>query len=171
MVELRLAEEKDLDALEAYRNEFQLHHETIHGSAGLDVIENLDTWLAKNRRNRFAVSVEEGFVSAKTFLAYDGTELVGMIDIRESLNDFLMHAGGHIGYSVRPSKRRQGYALDMLDKALRYCASIGLERVLITCEDQNTASQKTIEHYQHELENIIQYEDIKLRRYWLKTKQ
>ena len=70
--------------------------------------------------------------------------LVGMLQVRHCFNDYLEKYAGHIGYSVRPSERRQGYAKRMLAMALPFCWEMGLDRVLISCLDGNLASERTI---------------------------
>lgn len=70
--------------------------------------------------------------------------LVGMIHIRHRLNDYLLDFGGHIGYSIRKSKRRQGYATEMLALALIECIKLNIKKVLITCDKNNIGSAKTI---------------------------
>lgn len=67
-----------------------------------------------------------------------------MIQVRHYFNKFLSESGGLIGYSVRPSERGKGYAKEMLNVTLPFCASIGLERILVTCFDDNIASERTI---------------------------
>ena len=71
--------------------------------------------------------------------------MVGFLAVRHGLNDFLLEQGGHIGYSVRPSARGRGHASRALGLGLDHAAALGLDRVLLTCEPGNVASQRTIE--------------------------
>ena len=77
-------------------------------------------------------TLPEGMVLATQFLCIRKSDnrLVGMIQVRHYLNDFLRTFGGHIGYSVRPSERRKGYASWMLKNVQPYCKSLGLSEIL-----------------------------------------
>ena len=109
-------------------------------------------------------------VPAFTYLAVlqQTGELIGMIDIRHRLNEGLLKFGGHIGYSVRPSRRRQGYAVEMLRLGLEECRKLGIDRVLLTCDKTNIGSAKTIQHNGGVLENEIETPDRITQRYWIK---
>lgn len=72
-------------------------------------------------------------------------EVVGFVSLRHELNDWLLDQGGHIGYAIRPSRRRRGYASAALGMALDQARSRGLTRVLVVCEEDNIASRRTIE--------------------------
>ena len=87
--------------------------------------------------------------------------------IRHELIDFLRLFGGHIGYGIGPSERRHGYAKIQLALALPIARSIGIKKVLITCNDTNTGSAKTIESAGGVLENKVLEEGILTRRYWV----
>lgn len=67
-----------------------------------------------------------------------------MLQVRYYLNDYLEKYAGHIGYSIRPSERRKGYAKQMLKMALSFCREIEIKKVLITCKVGNIGSEKTI---------------------------
>jgi len=82
-------------------------------------------------------------------------KLVGVINIRHTLNEYLYNYGGHIGYSVRKIERRKGYAKEMLKIALEECTKLEIEKVLITCDADNIASAKTIKSSGGILENEV----------------
>lgn len=91
------------------------------------------------------IGLPKGYVECSTFwLVNKSNKILGVIDIRHRLNDYLLFRGGHIGYGIRPSERRKGYAYEMLSLALKQCEIIGLQKVLITCLKSNIGSTKTI---------------------------
>ena len=128
-------------------------------------------WLDHVIRYTSRATLPEGRVLATQFLALRESDggLVGMIQVRHYFNEYLEKYAGHIGYSVRPSERRRGYAKEMLRQTLPFCKRIGLDRVLISCEPGNEGSRRTIlanggvyESTVHEPE-----ENIDLERYWI----
>jgi predicted acetyltransferase len=86
-----------------------------------------------------------GIVPATFLWWVDGETYIGRLSIRHSLTQWLLDYGGHIGYVVRPSARRQGHARAMLAAALPVAASLGIDPVLVTCDDTNVASRRVIE--------------------------
>ena len=108
-----------------------------------------------------------------TFLfAFAGTTIVGRVSIRHALNPYLERFGGHIGYVVVPEYRRQGYATAILRQSLQIAhQKLGLTRVLVTCDDDNVGSIKTIEKNGGVFESIVipPDGDKPKRRYWIAT--
>jgi predicted acetyltransferase len=107
-----------------------------------------------------------------TFLfAFAGTRIVGRVSIRHSLNPYLERFGGHIGYVVVPEYRRQGYATAILGQSLQIARELGLTRVLVTCDDDNVGSIKTIEKNGGVFESVVSDPDgdTTKRRYWINT--
>ncbi len=107
-----------------------------------------------------------GIVPHTTWWWVDGEDYVGRISVRHRLTDFLRDVGGHVGYYVRPSRRRRGHATAMLRAVLPYAADLGLERVLVTCDDTNEGSRRVIEAAGGVLED---QQGVKLR-FWLPTR-
>jgi predicted acetyltransferase len=106
----------------------------------------------------------------ETFLVSEiDSEIVGRISIRHELNQYLLNFGGHIGYMVRPGFRMNGYASEMLRRALLVSKDIGLNQVLITCNDDNIGSIQVIEKHGGVLENKVDEEGRLLRRYWIRN--
>ncbi len=95
--------------------------------------------------------------------------IVGRVSIRHVLNDFLELYGGHIGFGVVPSQRNHGYASEMLKQAISEANSLGISKILITCDEGNIASTRVIEKNGGIFENtVIRTEtDIPKRRYWV----
>ena len=151
-----------------YKAAFLAAGDSMDGTGGLDKAESFEAWFADWHKKLREETVPAGLVPATTYLAVDehGT-LVGMIDIRHRLNDWLMQHGGHIGYSVAPAHRRKGYAKEMLRLALLECPALGIQKALVTCYDNNIASAKTIEANGGVLENKVDDDGSLLRRYWI----
>jgi predicted acetyltransferase len=155
-----------------YKREFSENAEIIHGGAGLDVYGSFEEWLSALNDNSDPATLRPNRVLASTFFAKDVKvgKIVGIIDIRQTLNDYLLEFGGHIGYSVRKSERQKGYAKEMLGLALEKCKNWGILHVLITCDKDNPASAKTIIAHDGVLENEVIHDGILLQRYWIDLK-
>lgn len=166
---LRRPTEKDEEQVLAYRQAFLDRGDSLDGTANLRDAATYGGWLSALRDNEFPDTVRPGLVDATTFLAVRGSDghLVGMIDIRHRLNAYLEQFGGHIGYSVQPSERRKGYASEMLRLALEWCHDYGMERVLVTCDSENTASERTILSNGGVLENKVPEGEGQTCRYWI----
>lgn len=143
---LRQPEASDREQVMAYREEFLAIDSRMDGTCALDQYDDFDAWLANVRAYSAPETTPAGKVPATQYLALDENEhLVGMVNLRHCLNDYLLEFGGHIGYSVRPADRKNGYAIQMLRLALDEAKALGLDRVRIACDRYNIASAKTIQ--------------------------
>jgi predicted acetyltransferase len=161
-----------IDLLNSYKQEFFDNNEmVINGSASIDEYLSIEQWLllidSMKDRNNLA---KPEWVEMSQFVLIDKEKelIIGMINIRHYLNEYLSKFGGHVGYSVRPSQRNKGYAKVMLELAKQYLQEKGLKKILLTCDDTNIASIKTIESCGGLLENKIDKNNSLIRRYWIK---
>ena len=129
----------------AFKQEFIDNGETtINGSELLDQMDSYDEWLKSVTDNTSSDTVNPSWVVTDTFFAFDDNDrIVGIIDLRHDLNDFLKDFGNS-GYSVRPSDRRKGYATRMLGLILKRAGEAGLSRLQLSVERSNEPSIKTI---------------------------
>ena len=155
--------------IQDYKNEFIVNNEIIHGAANMTDL-SIAEWVQFAENTKYKETVTPGFVTAHTFFALYNNKIVGIINARHELNDYLLNFGGHIGYSVRKSERRKGYAKAMLSYTVDFLFSLGLNKVLITCDKNNIPSKRTIESCGGILENEIIEESRITLRYWIYKK-
>lgn len=163
------SEEHEQQAIE-YINEFKEYNSDCHGTGGLDEgVDNYFEWLEKSRNESQGINLEENRVPGSTFFAIreEDNKIVGTINIRHTLNDCLSREGGHIGYGVRPTERKKGYATEMLRLGLEESRKLGLDKILLTCAKENIGSAKVILNNNGIFENEIQCEEGLTQRYWI----
>ena len=138
----------------------------IHGSGGLIKFDDYESWL--ERIIAAQTVAPPGFVTGATYLGVVAGKIVGMISIRYELNEVLLHNGGNIGYGVRPSERRKGYATQMLAMALEKCRERSIDRALVTCDKDNIGSSRTLQKNGGVLEDErVDEEGTVFQRYWI----
>lgn len=128
-----------------FRQEFFDNNEmVINGSELFDKTESYEEWIKSIADNTDAETVNPNWVVTDTFFAIDEEDtIVGIIDLRHTLNDFLKDLG-NCGYSVRPSERRKGYATEMLRQLLNVARNVRLDEIHLSVERENEPSIKTI---------------------------
>ncbi len=155
-----------------YRQEFLDAGDSMDGTGALRRTEDPYEFIRTSIEREDPKNVPADRVPATQFLFIRKSDdrLLGMLQVRHCFNDYLEKYAGHIGYSVRPSERRRGYAKKMLKAALPFCREIGLDKVLITCIDGNVGSEKTILFNGgiYELTVHEPNENVDLKRFWIK---
>ena len=139
--------ERQTDALK-YLKEYVESGSEINGMCGLNDYEDYDEWLQYINDLHLGRNLPKNYVPSSEYflIRKEDDKIVGMINIRHGLNDFLKRYGyGHIGYSIRPDERRKGYATIQLRLALEKCKEIGIKRVHLGCVKENIGSRRTIE--------------------------
>ncbi|MGO4538763.1 GNAT family N-acetyltransferase [Paenibacillus sp. 2TAB19] len=133
------------DAYMAYYMEWQLSGEDAVPwvvSKDPSDFDGMLKWYEERERGE---NLPEGWVPDSTYwLVGEQGLLLGVVNIRHALTPFLLERGGHIGYGIRPSERRKGYAGELLRLSLIEAKHLGINRVLVVCDESNTASAKTI---------------------------
>lgn len=144
------------------------HGSGLHPDDKVDDQAGFSAWVDRllNEANT-AIPPAEGRVHADYWWIVDNDAYLGAITLRHALNDFLLRAGGHIGYGLRPSARGRGLAAWALGSILPRARELRLSRVLLTCDDDNIASARTIERTGGMLEDVRQTELGLTRRYWI----
>ena len=157
------------DEIIKYKEESLAESPIINGSAGLDRFSSIEIWFEELKKRSCEDTVPKGLVPSSTYLAVREKDnyIVGMIDIRHYLNEYLTQVGGNIGYGVRKTERNKGYAKQMLKLALEKCKELKIKRVLITCDEDNIASEKVILSANAKLEDIRNVDGENKKRFWI----
>jgi predicted acetyltransferase len=170
-LELRLPrEDEEQEFLHAHKATTpEVPHFLHYYEEGMNFVRYLEV-LAEQARGE---NLPPNHVPSTFLFAFDGSRIIGRVSIRHELNEFLLRVGGHIGYVVVPEFRRQGYATAILHRSLKIAHDeLGIGRVLVTCDDDNVGSIRTIEKNGGVLENVLTSPDLQKpkRRYWIEAR-
>lgn len=156
---------KCLDELELDPDKRRIHFEESFD----EIRNNFEQYVVRELERAEGKNLPEGYVPSATYWLVDNDEFVGRVNIRHRLNDHLLKIGGHIGYYIRPSQRKKGYGRKILELALPKAKELGINRVLVTCDEDNPGSKKIIEEnggvYENKMVNMVG-RPLKLR-YWI----
>lgn len=158
--------EQIIDMLKEWK-EYNDTHDTNHSPWVIfkNGFDDFDYYLSNLETNE----PKDGLVPDSTFFCIDEQRniIVGAVNIRHYLNDYLLLHGGHIGDGIRPSERRKGYATQMIGLALKECKKLGIKKVLMVCDKGNIGSVKSIIKNGGILENELNENGKIEQRYWI----
>lgn len=160
------------EEISSYREEMLLAGSSMDGTGALRRMQNPYEWLKYNALMERLETVPKDKVSATQYILTDTDtgRIYGMLQVRHELNEYLRNFAGHIGYSVRPTERRKGYAVKMLKLALKKCKEeFHMNRVMISCLVENEASRRTILSCGGVFEEKVfeHVENVWLEKYWI----
>ncbi len=164
---LRLEDEKRyLSYLSEWKNDEEItpHSNVMMGLSYKDYLDILE------KREKGLYQPETRVPDITYVLIDEQGDIYGSLNLRLKLNEHLLNYDGHIGYGIAPSKRSQGYAKLILKLGLDICKKRGFEKVLVTCDEENIASEKVILSQGGILENIVWKNDGYIKRYWINIK-
>jgi len=157
-------------AVKEYKNEEDTLTTRRYRNLSLQDLEsNFDAFVEQERSHALGRNLPENYVPQTELWLVDSGEYIGHVGIRHTLTDRLLQVGGHIGYGIRPSKRREGYGTKILELALPKMRELGIERILVTCDVTNTASRRIIEKNGGVLENQVHNPEtgVDKLRFWI----
>jgi predicted acetyltransferase len=169
-VPLRLRPFRPEDEPEALAAHDELRDDDFTFLLGWDPAMSWPAYLQRQERHRRGLDLTPPWVPSSFLAAADDGGLVGRISLRHELSDYLLEMGGHIGYAVRPAHRRRGHGSEILRQGLVIARSLGIDDVLVTCDEGNTGSMAIIEGLGGELEDVRADPDggAPKRRYWIR---
>src|SRR3989339_17640 len=97
-----------------------------------DLDKNFDKFVTKLLNEELGIGLKDGYIPASTLWLIDNDEFIGKVSIRHTLTEKLLQEGGHIGYEIRPSKRKMGYGTKILALAVKSAKNLGIEKILVT---------------------------------------
>lgn len=158
----------------AFRREIEESNDEdrFAGCGGLEKCASVEEWCERCKLWSSEETCPEGKVPSEVFMAVRRSDrrIVGIIDLRHHIDHPILGVwGGHIGYTVRPSERRKGYAKEMLRQDIEKAHELGIERVMVTCDADNPASERTIIACGGVYEKSVEVDGTSIKRFWIMT--
>lgn len=164
MIEFRRLTINDKVAFEEYMREWNNPEEIVPTATNYSRYSSFEDMIEKLDMRESG----QDWVKNTTFFYFIDGVIIGAANIRHKLTKDLLNTGGHIGYGVARSYRGQGYATKILQESLAFARSIGIEKALITCDEDNIASSRVIiKNGGLEDKPYLQSDGIKSRRFWI----
>ncbi len=140
------------------------------GCGNLEKCLSAKEWIDTVNLHKTAETCPKDKVPSMIYIAVHETDnqIVGIIDLRYHINTPVLSTwGGHMGYCVRPDERKKGYAKEMVRQNLQNCRALNIKKVMITCDANNLASEKTILANGGVFEKNIEVDGCIIKRYWI----
>lgn len=113
----------------------------VNGCYGRD-FDDYKEWLIKSVNAAKGIGLEEWMVPQTVYWLFVNDLPVGYGKLRCILTEKLKEEGGHCGYAIRPSERKKGYGKLLLEMLVIKAKEQGVDKLLLTVRNHNTASIK-----------------------------
>lgn len=142
--------ERKAEALE-YLEEHKKYNSDIKGTGEMYKCINgisYEEWLARLKKMKdanYAKSINRCPSETFFLIRSEDNRIIGMINIRYNLNETMLKFGGHIGYGIRPTERRNGYnKINLYLGLIKAKEDFKLDKVMLDCSIDNLGSDNTI---------------------------
>ena len=169
-MKLELLNEKHLKSIQDYKDEMIKTGSSFDGCGGLEKFDDIYVWYKQQKDHEDPNKCPQGHAPDWKYLCVDGDEVIGFLSYRHPIEGIpiLEEYGGHVGYSVKPSRRKQGVASWQLSELIKIIKEEGeLRRIMITCDPDNIGSKKTIMNNGGVYQDTHIWENTKVERYWI----
>lgn len=152
---------------ELYDNHVTYFRPTNPNSIDDDWFSRTKSWYDKKEQG-----LVEGQPVSFHYWAIEDGKFIGEFQLRTEFPQKVMKDIGSIGYAVRVSEQGKGYGTEILRLGLLLAKEHGMDKVLLTINEENTASIHVCEKLGGELKDTIKaYNEAEghhlLRRYWI----
>lgn len=148
----------------------------FEGISNLKIVieKSYEEFLNDIKNNKNIDKINPNYANQITYVLIDDMgHIYGMLNLRNELKGNLINIGGNVGYAIRPSERGKGYGSLQLKLILEKANSMDLEKLLITCRENNIGSRKTMEKFIGQPDTLVDsmHPEIKEYRYWIDVKK
>ncbi|MRH44489.1 GNAT family N-acetyltransferase [Aquibacillus halophilus] len=130
---------------------------------------NFEEMIQFLHNNEKGINLPNGWVPDSTYwMINENNKLIGVVNIRHQLTDLLLRSGGHIGYGIRPTERKKGFATALLSLSIEKSQQLGLTKILVVCDESNIGSAKTIINNGGVIDkDFVEEDGTIVKRYWI----
>lgn len=167
---LELLDKKHLESIKEYKKEMLEAGSSLDGCGGLEKFDDINEWYDKQKAQEDENNCPKGHAPDWKYLCVDNGEVIGFLSYRHPIEGIpiLEEYGGHVGYSVKPSRRRQGVATWQLKELIKVIREEGeLKRIMVTCNVENEGSRKTILACGGKYQDTNKWMEETVERYWI----
>lgn len=135
--------------------------------------DSYEKYLEKCESDKNIESINPNWSNANNYLLVDeNNHVYGCSQFRHHILGELINIGGNFAYAIRPTERGKGYGTIQLKLLIEKAKELGLEKVLVTCRENNLGSKKTMEKFSGKADSLVpsRFDGIMEYRYWINIK-